>query len=158
MIYDTGGTFNKRYDPIKGELYVENHAQALKTLLARWRAPEYRYTPIIGKDSLEMDMRDRIDLLSRISSDDAKKIVIIHGTDTIDQTAAYLADAELEKCIVLTGAMVPFSIDTTEAAANFGAAIGFLHAIEKEGVFISMNGIVAAYDKIKKERSAGYFR
>jgi L-asparaginase len=72
-------------------------------------------------------------------------------------TAEYLKDADLEKCIIITGAMVPYSIDPVEATANFSSAYGIIQVLEKDGIFISMNGIFDEYDKIKKESSKGRF-
>jgi L-asparaginase len=75
----------------------------------------------------------------------------------MDVTAEYLADAELEKTIVLTGAMVPYNIDPTEATANLASAYGYINALEKEGVFIAMNGVIDSYEKISKNRKEGRF-
>ena len=75
----------------------------------------------------------------------------------MDVTAAYLADADLEKCIVLTGAMVPYSIDPVEATANLSSAYGYMHTLKEEGIFIAMNGVLAPYDKVKKDRIKGKF-
>jgi len=75
----------------------------------------------------------------------------------MDVTAAYLADAELEKTIILTGAMVPYSIDTTEATANLASAYGYINALEKEGVFIAMNGVMDSCEKVIKNREEGLF-
>lgn len=72
-------------------------------------------------------------------------------------TAAYLADSELDKRVILTGAMVPYKIDPVEATANFSAAYGYLQALEKTGVYISMNGIVVLYQNITKDQAAGKF-
>jgi L-asparaginase len=86
-----------------------------------------------------------------------KKVLIVHGTDTMHLTAEYLADAELEKSIVLTGAMVPYSIDPVEASANFAFACGYLQNLETEGVFIAMNGVAGGYEAVIKDRNKGVF-
>jgi L-asparaginase len=75
----------------------------------------------------------------------------------MDVTAEYLADAELEKTIVITGAMIPYSIDSTEATANLASTYGYITALEKEGVFIAMNGVMDSYKKVKKNRKEGRF-
>ncbi len=112
---------------------------------------------IIGKDSLEMTNHDRLELLATINRSEYHRILVIHGTDTMDITAEYLADADLEKQIVLTGAMVPFSIDPVEATANLCCAYGYINTLEKEGIYIAMNGLMGHYDKIKKDRIKGKF-
>ena len=104
-----------------------------------------------------MTNQDRLELLSTTHQSNHDKIIIVHGTDTMDITAEYLADAELEKRIVLTGAMVPYSIDPVEATANLASAYGYLNALEKNGVFIAMNGVLGSYNKVKKNRQEGRF-
>lgn len=156
LIISTGGTFNKVYDPIKGELVIDETSQALETIASKWLC-EFEILNIIGKDSLDMTNHDRLELLATINQADQHHILVVHGTDTMDLTADYLADAELEKSIVLTGAMVPYSTDPVEATANFASAYGFIHALNEEGVFIAMNGVIGSYEKVKKDRAQGRF-
>jgi len=156
LIVDTGGTFNKIYNPITGELCVDTESKAIRTLAQQWRC-ELEPVSIIGKDSLEMTSQDRLELLATVHQSEYDKILIVHGTDTMDITALYLNDAELEKRIVLTGAMVPFSIDPVEATANFASAMGALSVSDEKGVFIAMNGVVDRFDKIIKNRTEGKF-
>jgi len=156
LIISTGGTFNKVYNPKTGTLDIDKTSKALQHIASKWLC-EFEILNIIGKDSLEMSNHDRLELLSTIHQSSYQKIIIIHGTDTMDVTAEYLADAELEKTIVLTGAMIPYSIDPTEATANLASAYGYIHALEKEGVFIAMNGVMDSYEKVRKNRKEGKF-
>ena len=156
LIISTGGTFNKCYDPIKGEFSIDEASHALEEIASKWLC-EFNIINIIGKDSLDMTNHDRLELLATISHSDYHHIVIVHGTDTMDVTAEYLADADLEKCIVLTGAMVPYSVAPVEATANLCSAYGYMNALEKEGIFIAMNGVLAPYDRVKKDRIKGKF-
>lgn len=156
LIISTGGTFNKIYDPIKGEFIIDEVSHALEQIASKWLC-EFEIINIIGKDSLEMTNHDRLELLATISHSDYDHILIVHGTDTMDITAEYLAEADLEKCIVLTGAMVPFSIDPVEATANLSSAYGYINALEQEGIFIAMNGVMGPYETVKKDRSKGRF-
>lgn len=156
LIINTGGTFNKVYNPLNGELEVDKTGAAMRSIMSKWLC-EFDIVDIIGKDSLEMTGHDRLELLATISQSQATHIIVIHGTDTIDITAEYLDDAELEKFIILTGAMVPYSIDPVEATANLCSAYGYISADYKEGVYIAMHGIVDTYDKVKKDRSKGKF-
>ena len=156
LIISTGGTFNKHYNPINGTLEIDKTSSSLQEIASKWLT-EFEILNIIGKDSLEMTNHDRLELLSTIHQSDYNKIIIVHGTDTMDITAEYLADAELEKTIVLTGAMFPYSIDPIEATANLASAYGYLNALEKEGVFIAMNGVIGLYNKVKKNRKEGRF-
>jgi len=156
LIISTGGTFNKIYNPKNGNLEIDKNAQALKTIASKWLC-EFNILNIIGKDSLEITNHDRLELLSTIHQANYQNIIIVHGTDTMDVTAAYLAEAELEKTILLTGSMVPYSIDPTEATANLASAYGYINALQKKGVFIAMNGVMDSYEKIKKDREKGMF-
>jgi L-asparaginase len=156
LIINTGGTFNKHYNRITGELKVDPTGCVLAQLAKKWLC-DFDIVNIIGKDSLEITNHDRLELLATIHQSEQEKVLIIHGTDTMHLTAEYLADADLEKQIVLTGAMVPYSIDPVEATANFASAYGYLHAMQSEGVYIAMNGSIEHFEKIRKERSEGKF-
>jgi L-asparaginase len=156
LIISTGGTFNKCYDPIKGEFSIDEASHAVEDIASKWLC-EFNIINIIAKDSLEMNNHDRLELLATISHSNYHHILIVHGTDTMDITAEYLADADLEKCIVLTGAMVPYSVDPVEATANLCSAYGYMNALEQEGIFIAMNGVMGPYEKVKKDRIKGRF-
>ena len=156
LIINTGGTFNKIYDPIKGDLKVDKGSHALEQIASKWLC-ELRVFNIIGKDSLDLSNHDRLELLATISHSDYQCIIIIRGTDTMDITASYLDDADLEKKIILTGAMVPYSIDPVEATANLCSAYGYINTIKKEGIYIAMNGVIDEYEKVKKDRIKGRF-
>ena len=156
LLISTGGTFNKKYNPLNGNLEIDTESKALNEISAKWQI-DFEVVSIIGKDSLEVTNSDRLLLLATANLSSQDDIIIIHGTDTMDLSAAYLADAELNKRIIFTGAMVPYSIDPVEATANLSAAFGYLQALEKEGVYIAMNGIVAPCQYIKKDKAAGKF-
>lgn len=157
LIINTGGTFNKRYNPLKGELEVPCDSIALEAILRYCYTTPYELVAIIHKDSLEMNEEDRALMVRTIESHDATKVLIVHGTDTMDITAAYLDLHVKHKTITLTGAMVPFSIDTVEATANFMLALGDLHVRSEEGVFIAMHGRVEPHMRIYKNRTKGIF-
>jgi len=156
LCISTGGTFNKRYNPVKGVLEVDGTSAALNEIREKWQC-EFEIVSIIGKDSLEMTSSDRLLLLATINLSNYDDLIIIHGTDTMELTAAYLADSEPDKRVILTGAMVPYAIDPVDAVANFASAFGYLQLLEKNGIHIAMNGIVAPYEQITKERGAGKF-
>ena len=156
LIISTGGTFNKYYNDSNGELDVINDLSSVGDISRHWRC-EFMAKGIIDKDSLEITKNDRRLLLKIIKNSKKKKIIIIHGTDTMNKTAKYLAKQKLSKKIILTGAMVPYSIDTIEATANLASAVGYMQAIEDDGVYIAMNGIVGEHNKIIKNRTIGRF-
>lgn len=156
LIINTGGTFNKFYDPRTGELIVDPSSRALHQIAEKWLC-DFEIVNIIGKDSRDMNSQDRLELLATVIESEHRDIVVIHGTDTMLQSAEYLADAEEEKSVVLTGAMIPYSIDPVEASANLASAIGYLQGLETSGVFIAMNGYVGDYQNVRKDRKKAKF-
>ena len=157
-IINTGGTFNKIYDELKGHLIVPKSNFAIEDIIEKYirNNNEFKIKGMIFKDSLEINNEDRKELCIEIRN--SKKVLIIHGTDTMNETAQYLADKfKDEKSIVLTGAMKPYSIDKTEATANFTQALTFLGQTDKKGVYISMHGLNKKHDKIFKNRELGKF-
>jgi len=159
-IINIGGTFNKRYDPIKGELYVPTDDKAVENAIVSMRhGCEIKISGAIYKDSLQMDDADRDLLCEIVTKVEEKDVVIVHGTDTIDKSAKALDDwlgESHDKRVVLTGAMVPFSIDPVEATANLVMAVSSVQFLPL-GVYIAMHGNVLPYDKIKKNRKIGVF-
>ena len=156
LLIDTGGTFNKYYDPVNGELVVDGSSKALRDMLRRWHT-DAEILSIIGKDSLEMTSQDRLELMMHINQTPHERIVVVHGTDTMHVTAEYLAESELDKRIVLTGAMVPYSIDPVEATANFASAFTFAICGKTHGVFVAMHGMVLPWEELVKDKEAGRF-
>ena len=155
-LINTGGTFNKRYNPIKGELEVPKDNLALDEILQCCYNIDFEVINIISKDSLQIDESDREFLWETIKNS-SENIIIVHGTDTIDITAKFLDEKIKNKKIVLTGAMVPMSIKKVEATLNFAQAIGFLNADIKNGIYISMHGCVSSYSNLLKNKELGKF-
>ena len=154
-ILATGGTFDKHYDEIAGQLtFTDSHLpHAIRR--ARITTPVTLETlPLL--DSLDMQDGDRQRILESCRAAAAKAIVIIHGTDTMPETARVLGPAGLDKTIVLTGAMVPYEIADSDALFNFGFAVGVAQTLPA-GVYVAMNGHVFAWDRVQKNRSAGVF-
>jgi len=155
LILSTGGTFNKIYNKITGNLDINLENLAIKSIQNHWLT-NLNYDSIINKDSLDFTDKDREELSNYIKNSSFKKIVVIHGTDTMHISAKVVDSLKLEKAIVFTGAMVPFSIDKIEATANLAMALGFIK-LAQNGVYISMNGVVDKFDKVVKNRELGKF-
>ena len=156
LILNSGGTFNKRYNMLTGELEVPVDNYAVERILESF-VEKPPLAGVVYKDSLDMDMNDRKMIADIIFHSSEREFVIVHGTDTMDLTAEFLAEIFEDRLIVLTGAMKPFEIDNVEASLNLGLAIGFARASEKNGVYICMNGYVEPWDKIKKNKQLGRF-
>ena len=156
-VINTGGTFNKRYNPLSGELEVPKDSLALDEIISYCYNIDFDVLNIISKDSLEMSDDDRELIVKTIKNCKNENIIIVHGTDTIDLTASFIDENIKDKTIVLTGAMLPISINKIEATLNFASAIGFLNANIKNGIYISMHGSVKNYKKLIKNREIGQF-
>lgn len=152
----TGGTFDKHYDPQAGALgFDQSH---LPAILQRVRAVDAGIAVEVAMliDSLDMQDSHRQDLLARCSSAAEAHLVIVHGTDTMVQTAAVLAAAALPKTVLLTGAMVPYELTGSDALFNLGFALGSVGNLPA-GVYIAMNARVHAWDQVHKNRQLGVF-
>ena len=60
------------------------------------------------------------------------------------------------KTVVLTGAMIPYSIDGSDAAFNIGIAYAAAQLLPA-GVYIAMHGRVLPHTAYAKDRSQGRF-
>ena len=157
LILNTGGTFNKVYNEIDGKLEVPRNNKAIENILESAKIINYNLKGLLYKDSLEINDNDRKELQNVIEKSKYKKILIIHGTDTMDKTAKYLSKHLKNKTVILTGAMVPFSIDSIEATSNFMLALGALSMKKEDNIYIAMHGNIKQYTKIKKNRDLGVF-
>ena len=156
LILNSGGTFNKQYNPLTGELEVPYSNDAIKRILQSVDA-EYDLAGVIYKDSLEMTLQDRKMLASVIMESKDDTFVIVHGTDTMHLSAEFLVEIFDDRKIVFVGAMRPFEIDQVEASLNLGMAIGFARAVKESGVYICMSGYVQIWEKIRKNTKFGKF-
>lgn len=153
----TGGTFDKEYNLITGELYfADTH---LPEIFERGRcALDIQVRTAMMIDSLQMTEQDREIILHNCQKTDFKKIVVTHGTDTMVETAAVLAKAQIpDKTIVLVGAMIPYKFGmSSDGFFNLGSALAFVQTLPP-GVYIAMHGRYFNWDNVRKNRSNGYF-
>ena len=107
-------------------------------------------------DSLEMTDADRDRILSECTQCGENKLVITHGTDTMEVTARRLGEAGLPKTIVLTGAMIPYKFGSSDGLFNMGTALAFVQSLP-DGVYVAMNGKIFTWDNVRKNRIKGTF-
>ena len=151
----TGGTFDKEYDMIHGTLDFEQTHVPEMLQLGRCTVPvEIRTLMMV--DSLEMTDTDRELILHTCRSIPEERILLTHGTDTMSQTAAYLAAANLPKTVVITGAMIPYKFGSSDGFFNLGAALAFLQTLP-HGVYVAMNGRYYNWDNVRKNKKTGFF-
>jgi L-asparaginase len=154
-IFVTGGTFDKTYNEIKGQLsFGETHLPEMLRL-GRSRV-DVSIQTLMMIDSLEMTDGDRDLIVSNCRQCDETRIVITHGTDTMVETAAALARGIAGKTIVLTGAMIPYAFGSSDGLFNLGSALSFVQVLAP-GVYIAMNGRHFEWNKVRKNRETGVF-
>lgn len=154
-IFVTGGTFDKEYNEITGQLFFKD--THVPEMVARSRvSPEVRVTTLMMIDSLDMKPADREGIAAQCNASEESQIIITHGTDTMAVTAAVLASAVKGKTVVLTGAMIPYKFGSSDGFFNLGAALAFVQTLPP-GIYLSMNGRWFNWDNVRKNRATGIF-
>lgn len=157
QVYVTGGTFDKDYNFITGELYFKD--THLKQMFVRGRCRlDIDIKTLMMVDSLEMTDDDRDIIIHNCKRNQSKKIIITHGTDRMVDTAKALANARIpDKTIILTGAMIPYAFgNSSDGFFNLGAALAFAQTLSP-GVYIAMNGRYFNWDNVRKDMDTGFF-
>lgn len=150
-----GGTFDKRYDPVSGQLvFGDSHLPALLAQARLNRAPAFE--TVLQIDSLDMDGGHRALVRTACLRAPETALVLVHGTDTMVETAACLQDGLEGRTVVLTGAMVPSDLAASDAFFNLGFALACAQTLPA-GVWIAMGGQVWAANAVRKNRAAGRF-
>lgn len=165
QILVTGGTLDKDYNPLSGELEFQ-HTHLSDMLSQANLSPQLdiELTVLMLKDSLEMTATDRETIFDALKASQAKKIVISHGTDTMTVSAEFLqkqfeldnSSQLLGKTIVFTGAMRPFKLGASDALFNLGYALSAAQLLPA-GIFIAMNGQIHPAGKVLKNLEKGLF-
>ncbi len=154
-IFVTGGTFDKEYNEIKGELFFKDTHLHEMLDMGRCRVSlDIRTLMMI--DSLDMTDEDRNVILENCKNAKENKILITHGTDTMIETAKLLAGMINNKTIVLTGAMIPYKFGSSDGLFNLGSALAFVQTLPI-GVYIAMNGRYFHWNRVKKNKDLGEF-
>ncbi|MDD9880394.1 MAG: asparaginase domain-containing protein [Candidatus Marinimicrobia bacterium] len=154
-IFITGGTFDKEYDEITGKLFFKDTHMREMLELGRSKL-DVNIRTLMMIDSLDMSAEDRQLIVENCRKADEDQIIITHGTDTMTETGKVLAEAKLEKTIVLTGAMIPYKFGSSDGLFNLGSALGFVQSLP-HGVYVAMNGRCFDYDKVRKNKETGVF-
>jgi len=154
-IFVTGGTFDKEYNEINGELYFKK--THLHEMLELGRSQlKVEIETLMMKDSLEMSDEDRDLIVKKCFESNEDRILITHGTDTMVETAKLLAKKNILKTIVLTGAMIPYKFGSSDGLFNLGSALSFLQSMP-HGIYIAMNGNIFNWNNVKKNKERGLF-
>ena len=154
-IFITGGTFDKEYNELNGELYFKD--THMNDLLEMGRSKlNVEIRTLMMVDSLEMSQEDRELIVHQCIHCEEDKIVITHGTDTMTITAKILAEKIKDKTIVLTGAMIPIKFGSSDGLFNLGSAMAFVQALSP-GIYVAMNGKCFNWDNVRKNKKTGEF-
>ena len=158
LIITTGGTFDKEYGRGAGVRSLSfGKTSAVVNVLTRVIVPRtWKVKSLIAKDSLDFTDDDRRRILALCAKTPARAIVIIHGTDTMTQTAALVAKSRLKKTIVFTGAAQPARMRDSDADFNLGFAAAAA-MLKPSGVYVAMNGALFAWNKVRKNPRTGVF-
>lgn len=156
QVYITGGTFDKEYNFITGELYFKDTHLPDMFRLGRC-TQDIDVKTLMMIDSLEMTDDDREIILHNCKKSESDHIIITHGTDTMVRTGEFLAKANIDKTIVMTGAMIPYAFGTSsDGFFNLGSALAFVQTLPK-GVYIVMNGRYFLWNNVRKNKKTGFF-
>jgi L-asparaginase len=157
QVFVTGGTFDKEYNYLTGELYFKD--THLKEMFHLGRSEvDIDIKTLMMTDSLEMREEDRAIIMYNCKKTPHNKILLTHGTDKMVETATLLAHENiLGKTIVLTGAMIPYAFGTSsDGFFNLGSALAFVQVLPP-GVYVVMNGRYFSWNNVRKNRQTGTF-
>ncbi len=154
-IFITGGTFDKEYNEINGQLYFKD--SHLHELLEKGRNKvSVQIRTLMMIDSLEMTAGDRDLIVQQCISCPEERIIITHGTDTMTETAKILAGQIHHKTVVFTGAMIPIKFGSSDGLFNLGSALAFAQSLPA-GVYVAMNGRCFHWNNVRKNKQTGIF-
>jgi L-asparaginase len=154
-IFVIGGTFDKEYNELTGDLYFKNSHVSEMLTLGRSRVPvEIRNLMMVDSTTITDEDRDIISINCKNAKED--RILITHGTDTMVKTAKHIAKNVKDKTIVLTGAMIPYTFGSSDGLFNLGSALAYLQILP-QGVYIAMNGRCFNYNNVRKNTKTGEF-
>ena len=151
----TGGTFDKEYNELDGELYFNKTHVSEMLQLGRSRI-ELKIVTLMMRDSLHMTDSDVNIILKECQNSEEDRILITHGTDKMANTAGILGQSIKNKTVVLTGAIIPYAFGSSDGMFNLGSALAFVQTLP-HGVYIAMNGRYFHYDNVSKNKQNGNF-
>ena len=153
-ILTTGGTFDKIYFDANSEYSIGE--PCISSILDEGNVTsEFRIKSILKKDSLDINQKERELIKKSVIECEEEKIIIIHGTDTMVETAKFLEEIK-DKTIVLTGSMQPARFKKTDAIFNSGFAFAAALSLAN-GIYITMNGQIFNSNNVRKNIDLGRF-
>ena len=154
-IFATGGTFDREFNELNGELYFKE-TNLFKLLELGRSQMDVKIETLMMIDSLKMTDTERLYILDKCKKEKTNRIIITHGTDTMVETAKIIAQEIKNKIIIFTGAMIPIKFGSSDGLFNLGSALSFVQVLNP-GVYITMNGQYFYWDNVRKNKKLGIF-
>ncbi len=157
QVFVTGGTFDKEYNYITGNLFFRDTHLPSMFELGRCTL-DIDVKTLMMVDSMDMREEDREIIAYNCRRSTSERILVTHGTDRLVETARYLANSQVQdKTVVLTGAMVPYAFGTSsDGFFNLGSALAFVQTLGP-GIYVVMNGRYFHWDNVVKNKKTGFF-
>ena len=155
-IITTGGTIEGlEYETIESEnqeskISIEDFFRSANVSFS------YSIENVLNKDSRSITDKDRQLLVDKIEATSAEKIILTHGTFTMEDTAKYIGKLNLNKTIVLVGSFVLGTSNGTDAPFNLGYAICSVQFL-KPDVYVAMNGTIFHWKNVTKNLETNKF-
>ena len=155
-ILTTGGTIDKTYNESDGTL--ANVGSVLEHVVRSLRhyVLDIRHIPVMSKDSLDMTDKDRETILYAVKAAAAQNdaLIVIHGTDRLAETGEYLHThlPDVDRPIILTGAMRPYEFRDTDAVQNVTEAL-FAAGVLPPGVWCVLHSRALRFPGVWKDRT-----
>ena len=159
-LISTGGTIEKTYDELEG--VMTNEVSVLDVMLASLQLDGIvlERVALMNKDSLDMSEKDHDFIASTAlhKAEECDAIVIVHGTDRLANTGdrIYQLNPNPPVPIVLTGAMRPYAMRSTDALQNLTEAFLAVQ-LATPGVYAAMHNKLLAFPGVRKDKSQGTF-
>ncbi|MFH1053923.1 MAG: asparaginase domain-containing protein [Candidatus Woesearchaeota archaeon] len=155
----TGGTIDSFYDGTKDTAVTLKHSSVPNYLKSLHLYEKLLFTEVCMKDSRDLTLKDRKDILKTIKDSSSSKIIITHGTYTMPDTSRYLKAnlGKIDKTIVFTGSLIPLTgFSPSDASFNLGYSIAKVQELDK-GIYVCMNGKVFSPEEVAKLIYEGRF-
>ncbi len=154
-ILTTGGTiegldYESSQSPLDTPVSIEKLLADIKDI------PKYSIKRLFSKDSRFITDNDRKLLIQEIHNSPSNQILITHGTYSMVETAQYVAQFELNRTIIFTGAFILGDKPNTDAKFNLYYAISQFKKVSS-GVFIAIHNETFHWDNVVKNESKNRF-
>lgn len=155
-IFITGGTIDGYEYSSEDDAPAEKQTFIPKLLEDFGFITPYSIEELMNKDSRFITDEEREIIAKECAKCEEKNIVITHGTITMVETAKYLQAKNLDKTIILTGAMIPANQEGTDGPDNLRRAFEEVQKLPA-GIYISMSGQIFEADNVRKDTEKGLF-